>query len=151
MKRSDRMAPVQRVLGNAEKDRARDVGSTQRQLEAAEEKLQSLQQYHREYMQGFEQRARTGQTVMALRDYQLFLARLQEAIRQQEQVVAQAREAVAASKQRWQSAAKQVKAVDSVVNRWVRAERQGADRQEQRDSDERAQRGAAVRAQGDRS
>jgi flagellar FliJ protein len=138
-KRSERMAPVQRVLGSAEKERARDFGSAQREKEEAEKRLKDLQQYHDEYLLGFEQRARTGQSASALRDYQLFLARLKDAIKQQEQVVQQSCEAVAGSRQRWQSAARQVKAVDSVVDRWQGDERRLADRLDQKDSDEHAQ------------
>lgn len=143
-KRADRMAPVQKVLGSAEKEKARDFGSARRQQEEAEQRLKDLQQYHDEYLVGFEQRARTGQSASALRDYQLFLARLKDAIRQQEQVVQQAHEAVAGSRKRWQSAARKVKAVESVVDRWQGDERRQADRLDQKDSDERAlQRGLA--------
>lgn len=138
-KRSERMAPVQRVLGSNEKDRARDLGAAQRQQQEAEQRLRDLQQYHDEYLRGFEQRARTGQSASSLRDYQQFLARLKEAIRQQEQLVQQSREAVAGSRQRWQSAARQVKAVDSVVGRWQGDERRREERLDQKDSDERAQ------------
>lgn len=140
MKRSERMAPVQRVLGTTERDRARDMGTAQKQLEDAEARLRDLRQYHGEYLQGFEQRARTGQSVLALRDYQLFLARLEEAIRQQEQIVAQAKQDVSGSRQRWQSAARQVKAVESVVSRWQGDEKRQADRIEQKNTDERAMR-----------
>ncbi len=140
MKRSERMAPVQRVLGNTERDRARDFGSAQQQVEQARTRLAELRQYHAEYTQGFEQRARGGQSALALRDYQLFLARLEEAIRQQEKIVEQTEQALSGSRQRWQNAARQVKAVESVVNRWQGDERRRADRLDQKDTDERAQR-----------
>jgi len=145
-KRADRMAPVQKVLGSAEKEKARNFGAAQRQQEEAEQRLRDLQQYHDEYLRGFEQRARTGQSASSLRDYQLFLARLKEAIGQQEQLVQQAREAVAGSRKRWQSAARQVKAVESVVDRWEGDERRRVDRQDQKDSDERAQQGRLSQA-----
>lgn len=140
MKRSERMAPVQRMLGNTERERARDLGAAQKQLDDAQTRLRDLQQYHDEYLQGFEQRARGGLSGMALRDYRLFLSRLAEAVRQQEQLVAQAREGVAGSTRHWQGAARQVKAVESVVGRWQGEERRHADRLEQKDTDERAQR-----------
>ena len=138
MKRSERMAPVQQALESTQQDRARDFGAAQRQLESAEQKLKDLEQYHDEYQRGFQQRARTGQSVTALRDYQVFLARLQDAIRQQTQVVLQARDGLTGSRQRWQSAARKSKAVESVVDRWQQDERRQADRIEQKESDERA-------------
>jgi flagellar FliJ protein len=140
MKRSERMAPVQRVLGGTERDRARDMGAAQQGLAAAESKLQELQQYHMDYLNGFQQSARAGRNALALRDFQSFLGRLEEAIRQQEQVVAQARQGVSGSTKLWQSAARQVKAVESVVHKWQGEERRREGRLEQKEVDERAQR-----------
>ena len=140
MKRSERMAPVQRVLDGTERQRARDMGAAQRSLDAAETRLQELQQYHLDYLRNFQQAARAGSNVMALRDFQAFLGRLEEAIRQQEQIVAQARQGVAGSTQRWQSAALRVKAVETVVDKWQGDERRHEQRLEQKETDERAQR-----------
>jgi flagellar protein FliJ len=140
MKRSERMGPVQKVLGGAERDRARDMGSAQQGLAAAESRLQELQQYHGDYLDSFQQTAMAGRNVMALRDFQVFLARLEDAIRQQQQIVAQARQTVAGSTKLWQSAAQRVKAVDSVVDKWQGDERRREDRLDQKDMDERAQR-----------
>ncbi|HXR51595.1 MAG TPA: flagellar export protein FliJ [Steroidobacteraceae bacterium] len=145
MTRSERLAPVQRVLGQTEQQRARDLGEARQRLVAAETKLQDLQQYRQDYERVFQQRATTGQSVMALRDFQVFLARLDQAIQQQGQIAEAARGDVAGRTTRWQSAARQVKAVDSVVGRWQGEERRADDRREQKDTDERAQRGSAAR------
>lgn len=142
MSRADRMAPVQRVFGNAERDRARELGDAQRQLAESEARLHELRTYHGEYLGAFRKRAEDGTSIRALRDFQAFLARLEAAMRQQEQIVAQARERTAGSRRNWQGAAQQVKAVDAVVDRWQKAETQAGERREQKDSDERAQRSA---------
>jgi flagellar FliJ protein len=134
------MAPVQRMLGSTERERARDLGSAQQQLGAAETKLQDLQRYLHDYTQAFQERAKGGHHVLVLRDFQVFLARLEEAVRQQELIVARAREDVAGNTRQWQSAARQVKAVDTVVDRWQTDERRVTDRKEQKETDERAQR-----------
>ncbi len=140
MKRSERMVPVQRVLGSTERERARDMGAAQQGLDSAQSRLQELQQYHAEYLHGFQQTARAGRNALALRDFQVFLGRLEDAIRQQEQIVAQARQGVAGSTRLWQSAAQRVKAVDSVVGKWQGDERRHDGRLEQKETDERAQR-----------
>lgn len=146
MTRSDRLAPVQKVLGQTEQQRARALGESQQRLAAAESRLKDLQQYRQEYELNFRQRASKGQSVTALRDFQVFLARLDQAIQQQEQVTEAARGDVAGHTTRWQSAARQVKAVDSVVGRWQNEERRADDRREQKETDERAQRSAHPRA-----
>jgi flagellar protein FliJ len=138
MKRSERLAPVQHVLGGAERDRAREMGAAQQGLASAEARLQELQQYHADYVSGFQKTAKAGRNALALRDFQVFLARLEEAIRQQEQIVAQAHAGVAGSTRLWQGAAQRVKAVDSVVGTWQVDERRREGRLEQKEMDERA-------------
>lgn len=142
MTRSERMAPVQQVFEVAERDRARELGDAQRELAAAEARLEELRTYQGEYQLAFQKRAEKGTSIRSLRDFQAFLARLDTALRQQEQRVAQAREQVAGSRRSWQGAAQQVKAVDSVVERWQMAEVRAGERREQKDADERAQRAA---------
>ncbi len=142
MTRSERMAPVQRLFGEAEKTRARELGDAQRRLADAEARLEELRTYRGEYMCAYRKRVEDGTSVRALRDFQAFLARLDEALRQQEQVVATAREQTAGSRRNWQGAARQVKAVDSVVQRWQVAEIRAGERRDQKDTDERAQRAA---------
>jgi flagellar protein FliJ len=139
------MAPVQKVLDRKEKDRARELGEAQTRLSAAEVKLQDLEQYRQDYEQAFQQRAKAGQPVRALRDFQVFLARLDQAIQQQRQIVAATQKDVSGHSTLWQSAARQVKAVDSVVDRWQGEERLAQDRREQKETDERAQRAARPR------
>jgi flagellar protein FliJ len=139
------MAPVQQVLGRKEKDRAVELGEARSRLAAAETKLHDLEQYRLDYEQAFQKRARGGQPVRALRDFQVFLARLDQAIQQQRQIVAAAQNDVSGHSALWQSAARQVKAVDSVVDRWQGEERRAEDRREQKETDERAQRGARPR------
>lgn len=131
---------MQRVLDGAERDRARDMGTAQRSLDAALLRLQELQQYHGDYLRSFDRSAKAGGNALALRDFQQFLGRLEEAIRQQEQIVAQAHQSVAGSTKHWQNAAQRVKAVDSVVDKWQGEERRLDSRIEQKDIDERAQR-----------
>ena len=140
------MAPVQKVLDRKEKDRARELGDARNRLSAAEVKLRDLEQYRQDYEQSFQQRAKAGQPVRALRDFQVFLARLDQAIQQQRQIVATSQSDVTGHSTRWQSAARQVKAVDSVVDRWQGEERRAQDRRDQKDTDERAQRAARSRS-----
>jgi flagellar protein FliJ len=147
MTRSERLAPVQQVLEHSEQARAREFGEAQRRLAEAESKLVELRSYHGEYLQAYRKRAEDGTSAKALRDFQAFLARLEQALDQQEKVVAAARDAVQNRRSNWQGAARDVKAVESVVDRWRGVEARAGERREQKESDERAQQ-AALRATG---
>jgi flagellar FliJ protein len=142
MIRSKRMAPVQRVVDDVERRQAAKMTATEQRALECEEKLAELERYRAEYVRGFEQRASTGMGAAGLRDYQAFLARLNEAIKQQQAVVERARRDSEVERKHWQDAAVRAKAIDHVVTQWQNEERRDSDRRDQRESDERAQRGA---------
>jgi flagellar protein FliJ len=138
--RAKRMKPVQNLYDDTERRLAVGLTTLERKVADAEAKLQELERYRSDYDKQFAQRAGGGIGVTALRDYQAFLARLSEAIRQQQAVVKRAQSERDAERQRWQEAAKRAKALGHVVEQWQTEERRASDRREQRESDERAQR-----------
>jgi flagellar FliJ protein len=134
------MKPVQNLYDDTERRLAQGLATVERRVAEAEGKLQELERYRGEYDKQFAQRAGGGIGVTALRDYQAFLAKLTEAIKQQQAVVRRAQSERDAERQRWQEAAKRAKALGHVVEQWQTEERRASDRREQRESDERAQR-----------
>lgn len=139
MTRTRRMQPVQRLMDDGERRHAQRLADAQQRLAAAEHKLAELERYRQEYVQSFDQRATTGATGLALRDFQVFLGRLSQAVQQQAQLVARLRDDVAAETRQWQVAARKARALGSVVEQWRGEERRAQDRQEQKETDERAQ------------
>jgi flagellar FliJ protein len=134
------MKPVQSLFDDNERRLATGLATIERKVADAEAKLQELERYRLDYDKQFAQRAGGGIGVTALRDYQAFLSRLSEAIRQQRAVVKRAQSERDAERLRWQDAAKRAKALGHVVEQWQTEERRASDRREQRESDERAQR-----------
>src|SRR5262245_6629674 len=139
MTRSERMQPVQKFATANERREAGQLASSEQRLVECERKLTELKQYEQDYRDGFNARVTAGMGGNGLRDYQQFLARLMEAIRQQTQVVARMRAERDAQQDQWREAATRTKAIDQVVENWKQDERRHADRVEQRESDERAQ------------
>ena len=140
MKRAKRLEPVQHLVDEAQKRLAMSVAAFEKRVLDGEKKLEELVRYKAEYEQGFQQRAAGGIGVMEMRDYQAFLARLAEAIKQQQALVTRARAEHEAERVKWQEALKRSKALGHVVERWQAEERHVTERREQRESDERAQR-----------
>jgi flagellar protein FliJ len=138
--RAKRMKPVQNLYDDTERRLAVALAAIERKVADAETKLQELERYRGDYENQFKQRAGRGIGATDLRDYQAFLARLADAIRQQQAVVKRAQSERDAERLRWQEAAKRAKALGHVVEQWQTEERRASDRREQRESDERAQR-----------
>ena len=134
------MKPVQNLYDDTERRLAVALATVEKKVADAETKLQELERYRGDYESQFKQRAGRGMGATDLRDYQAFLARLSDAIRQQQAVVRRAQSERDAERQRWQEAAKRAKALGHVVEQWHTEERRASDRREQRESDERAQR-----------
>lgn len=146
MTRTKRIEPVQRLMDGQEKDQAQVLARARTRLAEAEAKLAELARYRGDYERGFREQAAGGLASQRLRDYRLFLARLDEALRQQQANVQRLREELEAQTRLWQEAARRSRALGVVVERWRGEERLAADRQEQRDTDERASGMAARRA-----
>lgn len=140
MSRAKRIEPVQDLVEDAERRLAMSVAGFEKRVKEAETKLQELERYRLEYQQQFSQRAGRGMGATELRDYQAFLARLDDAIRQQHLAVQRVQADRDMERQKWQKAAIKAKALDHVVDKWRAEERRVQDQREQRDSDERGQR-----------
>ncbi|HYB65716.1 MAG TPA: flagellar export protein FliJ, partial [Steroidobacteraceae bacterium] len=84
-------------------------------------------------------RAGGGMSAARARDYQAFLARLDEALREQTEIVARAHATRAELLAKWSGAARRSAAVDRALKRGLTEEQRRLDRREQVDADERAQ------------
>lgn len=140
MNRAKRMAPVQTLVDDTERRLATSLATHERRVTEAQGKLNELVRYKGEYEKQFTQRAGGGIAATDLRDYQAFLARLGEAIRQQQGIVQRTATERDLERGRWQEAARRVKAIGHVVTQWQVEERRIVDRRDQRETDERAQR-----------
>lgn len=140
MTRSKRIAPVQGLFDDAERRLAQSLAALERRASENAAKLEELERYRSEYEQQFAQRAGGGIGATSLRDYQAFLARLNEAIRQQRVLLQRAQGERDVERERWRVAARRAKALGCVVEEWRAEERRTNERREQREIDERAQR-----------
>jgi flagellar FliJ protein len=134
------MQTVERVVSDAEKKRAEVLATRERYVTECENKLQELESYQKSYADQFQQRAIAGIGAAGMRDFQTFMLRLGDAVKQQTQLVAKAKADRDAERKVWQTAAQRAEAVGGLVERWQQEEQRQQDQQDQRDSDERAQR-----------
>jgi flagellar FliJ protein len=138
MKRAQRLEMVQNVVDDQERRRAEALAISERRVAESEAKLAELEAYHASYASGFAARVEAGIDGVMARDYQAFLARLEEAVRQQNQIVVRARAQRDGELQTWQGAAQRAEAVGQMVKRFQTEEERAADRREQAESDERS-------------
>jgi flagellar FliJ protein len=133
------MGVVQQATSHTEREQAEKVAQAERHVVEMEQKLTALENYRKEYEDGFAARAGAGVGAAAGRDFQTFLARLSDAMEQQRQVVEQARAAHQAAIVIWREAAKRAHVVDTLAERWQVEESREEGRRDQRDNDELSQ------------
>lgn len=139
MKKTERIGMVRRVVDDIERRKAEALAACEKTVLAAQAKLDELEAYRAAYVRDFARRAESGMSGAGAREYQMFLGRLDEALRQQSQTLAQARLQRGAELESWRNAARRASAVGNLATHWQAEERQVADKIEQKESDERSQ------------
>jgi flagellar FliJ protein len=137
---SDRFKPIQMVAAHQERRAAAALGDSMRQRDAAQQRLDELRVYLVDYLDRFHQASLRGLASTQVREYQVFITKLEQAIAAQERVVVSSQQQCAAQKAQWQGRYSKHKAMENAVGRLQQRERQEAERKAQKDTDERAQR-----------
>jgi flagellar FliJ protein len=137
MKSSRRLVPVARVARQHERNAARELGNTLRENEQQQKQLDDLVNYRDQYVAGFQAAGKEGLTAVQLRDYQLFLNRLDTAIMQQQQKLAACRQDCEQSQAEWHDKNGHSKMIDKVVENRKKVEDRQLNDREQREQDDR--------------
>ncbi|MGA3158068.1 MAG: flagellar export protein FliJ [Steroidobacteraceae bacterium] len=140
MVRAQRLKPVHQAAEDAERRSAARVVSAQSRLTEAEGRCRDLEQYLGEYQNTFRAKASAGLDARALRAYQIFIAKLTEAITTQRGLIAQLLVETEREQQQWREAATRTKAVGKVIEQATAEASKLEERKVQRETDEHAQR-----------
>lgn len=132
--RSDRLQPAVDQAQRRQKDALQRLADHQQKLAHAEQQLEELQGYRRDYALGD-----GGLTVSALLNRQQFVDRIDQAIVQQAKLVERLRRQLDDARERWLQAHARENALDTVVERLRKQESQREQRLEQAEVDERTQ------------
>lgn len=139
--RSNRMKPVQRVAETRESRAAEYMKTCEQQLQELEQKLKLLTDYRDEYVQGCSINQGSRMDVIQLQNFRSFIARIDQAVAQQKQVVDEARGRYEQAHQAWLSSRSRSRAVDKVMDRLQKEEQRTDERLQQKANDEFAGRG----------
>lgn len=140
MKRSKRMEPVHRIASEHAAVLARAYAERREVLEQEQERMAQLRGFRREYEQKLAVSAGKGIDAYRLRDYNAFLSRIDEAIAHQQQNLARLVGEVEQLRQTWLDQWGNARALEHLVGRYRREERQADTARDQRLNDELAQR-----------
>ena len=135
-----RMKPVAEMAQQQAEAAAKSVAECNLVCTNMQKQLDELLSYRDDYANGLCHKGRTGLNAIQIKDYRLFLVRLNKAIEQQQNVLNSAAARLAVSRQEWVEKQQRAQAIDSVVSRYQQEERRACSRRDQQESDEQAQR-----------
>ena len=136
MNASDKFRPILKVAENREQSAARQFGKSQQRRRQQEEKLENLKQYHLEYLERFQQCASNGMHAAQLREYQVFLKNLEQAIAEQEKLVTLSQADCSKQKDNWRQKHIRTQVMDKAMEKIVHKEQQHKEKVEQKAADE---------------
>ncbi|MGE5491973.1 MAG: flagellar export protein FliJ, partial [Actinomycetota bacterium] len=123
------LQPLLELMQTRADEKTRQLGQLIAAEQNAKSRLQLLEQYREEYAQKMREAISQGLTPMALRNYQDFIGRIDEAIQQQRQVVARSEQNTANGQAEWREQNKKLKAIDTLSQRHDARERYRENRQ----------------------
>ena len=138
MNSSKRMQPVAEIAQQQADAAARSVTECNQIVTDMRKQLDELLAYRDDYANGLRHKGQEGLKANQIKDYSLFMERLNKAIEQQQAVLNSAGSKLAASKQLWIEKQQRARTIDSVVCRYQQVERREQSQREQRDGDEHA-------------
>ncbi len=136
--KSQRLMPLVDLERDRENRAAKALHDAKAHLTAQHNRLEELEQYRNEYLEGFVHTAGGGLLGQRLQDYREFLGRLGEAIEAQKHAILRGEEEVVRTQRQWTQRHKRVAALDKAVARSQLQEQAVVERREQKDNDERA-------------
>lgn len=134
-RRSERMQKIVSLAAADERRESLAMGESQRQLGALIERLDELTAYRREY--AARELPASGVSALRWRDYQTFLARLDQAVTAQRELILDREKNVDAHRRRWMNKRRRLESLTRVLDRYRSEERVAADRRRQKVLDDR--------------
>ncbi|MBP8169612.1 MAG: flagellar export protein FliJ [Azonexus sp.] len=124
------------LMQNRTDEASRKLGQLITAEQSQRSRLQMLEQYRDEYAQRMREATAEGITRLILRNYQDFLARIDEAIEQQRQAVQNSELSTKAGQTEWRNQNTKLMAIDTLSSRHDARERYRENKQEQKILDE---------------
>jgi len=148
MSRSKRLQPLAQIADQKQQDAARLLKQSREELGRYEARLVELRSYRQEYVSRFQQAGNGGMGAGQMKDYLVFLGKLDEAVRQLDALILDTRLQCDSKKTDWMASRARFRALDEVITRHLKEERRDELRREQRQADEHTLRGVISRRRG---
>lgn len=140
------MQPLVHLAHQKNDDATRKFGQLIQQQQAAQTKLLTLKQYREDYQTRLQQAVQNGINQINLRNFQDFISRLDEAVKQQRNSLEQISRSIQAGRNELENTQRKMKSFDTLAQRHIENEKKREGKLEQRQQDEHTGRHSARKA-----
>ena len=130
------LQPLMNLAQHQNDSATRKLGQLNKKQQSAQEKLETLQQYRRDYQIRLQESTQTGINPVELRNFQEFINKLDEAISQQLKAVEQSKLSTQIGRGEFDTTQRKLKSFDTLQQRHVEEQKKVAERSEQTALDE---------------
>ena len=127
----------------------RKLGQLNRQQQSAQQKLDTLREYRKDYQSRLQEAVRNGMNPVELRNFEQFIYKIDTAISQQLNAVEQSKTSTQLGRNEFDTARRKLKSLGTLKERHVETEKKVAAKSEQKTLDEHSGRSAAYRINND--
>ncbi|MBI1175050.1 MAG: flagellar export protein FliJ [Sideroxydans sp.] len=139
------LQPLLTLAQQKNESATRQLGQLNQQKQVAQDKLDTLLQYRKDYHARFQEAAQNGMDPAGLRNFQGFINRLDDAISQQRFAIEKANHSVQAGRTELNQAQRKMKSFETLAQRHVETAKKLETKTEQRLQDEHTGRFAAYK------
>lgn len=139
------LQPLMNLAQHQSDSATRKLGQLNQKQQSAQEKLEILQQYRRDYQTRLQESTQTGMNPAELRNFQQFINKLDEAINQQLKAVEQSKISTQAGRSEFDTTQRKLKSFDMLQQRHIEEQKKVAEKSEQKALDEHTGRFAALK------
>lgn len=139
------LQPLMKLAQHRNDSATRRLGQLNKQQQGAQQNLDTLLEYRRDYQTRLREAVRNGMSPADLRNFQQFINKLDEAISQQLKLVEQSKASTQAGRNEFDETRRKLKSFDMLQQRHIEEQKKIAEKSEQKALDEHTGRVAAYK------
>lgn len=139
------LQPLMKLAQHQNDSATRRLGQLNRQQQGAQQNLDTLLEYRKDYQTRLQEAARNGMSQADLSNFQQFINKLDEAISQQLKLVEQSKASTQSGRNEFDATRRKLKSFDILQQRHIEEQKKVAEKSEQKTLDEHTGRVAAYK------
>jgi flagellar FliJ protein len=139
------LQPLMKLAQHQNDSATRKLGLLNKQQQGAQQNLDTLMGYRKDYQSRLQEAARNGMSQADLRNFQRFIDKLDEAIGQQLKLVEQSKASTQTGRNEFDATRRKLKSFDTLQQRHIEEQKRAAGKSEQKMLDEHTGRMAAYK------